>query len=794
LAVDLDRDSREALEFDSLLDWIAGLTRTALGAARIRTLVPRSDPAAVADELAHVEEVARYVDREGALVPGALPDPRPALASLGIAELGLTPEPLRDLAVFGLAAAELGAHLRVLEGDVFPRLGALGRALPDLRGLCRTVSEGIAPDGRLEASASAELRRIRAAIARTGERLRKMLTEILHDPDSEALIQDEFITQRNGRYVIPIRTDAPRPVRGIVHAASSSGATRFVEPIGSVELNNELVSLAEEEREECERILRRWSDAFRERRREVGSLVETLARIDDLEARARFARATRAVTPRVAPGGALRLGAARHPLLERHLGETGQVSVPLDLELDPAWQVLVISGPNTGGKTVALKTVGLAVLMAQSGIPVPARSAELPLYRQVRADIGDKQSIESDLSTYSAHVQAMVGILAERSEPALILMDEIGTGTEPTEGAALAQAILEALGTDGVTAVATTHLAPLKAWALEREGARSAAMEFDATSLRPTYRLLADTPGTSAALEIAERLGLDPRIVARARELLDPHARQGEAYVKRLRELLSAAELERDRVREERASLEDERVRLQVRHEGERERLARESSLALERALDELREAGRRELRALEERRERARQEKHWSRAESRLEALARLPTLTRATEGGGRLAPDEIRPGMRVLVASLGREGEVADRRADGRVDVRLGAMSVTVDPAELRAPAAGGAPATRPTARPRAGGAAAPPERSASRELILIGRTVEEAEAEVDRFLDAALIAGHEEVRVVHGHGTGRLRTAIRRFLAGHAQVAGQRPGRPEEGGDGATVVTLR
>ncbi|HKQ62722.1 MAG TPA: hypothetical protein VJS92_15635, partial [Candidatus Polarisedimenticolaceae bacterium] len=458
----------------------------------------------------------------------------------------------------------------------FPQLRELGRGLADLGTEARPVLRHVDAEGRLGDEASPELRRLRQAQARTGERLRRLLERLIHEPGAEVVIRDEFVTQRNGRFVVPVRSDAPRPLRGIVHGSSSSGATRFVEPLETVELNNELVQLAELEQQEQERVLFAWSDAFRRRRDEVLATVEALARVDALQARALFADETEAIVPELAEDGDLVLERARHPLLDRRLRAAGGRCEPLTLRLAPFDRVLVISGPNAGGKTVALKTVGLAVLMAQSGIPVPATAARLPVYRQVRADIGDHQSIQADLSTFSAHIGAVAGFLRDSAPPALLLFDEIGTGTEPGEGAALAHAILESLQSPGITAVATTHQAPLKVWATTDRRAVSAALEFDTATLRPTYRLLQDAAGVSAGLEIAQRLGLDPRVVARARERLGPDARRSEQQLERLHELTTEAELRRDELERQVAELERQRRQLDERSARESERRAAE--------------------------------------------------------------------------------------------------------------------------------------------------------------------------------------------------------------------------
>lgn len=791
--VDLDGRTREALELDELLEWVAGFAATAAGARRVRALRPLADDAAVGRELDAVEQARAHLADHGRLVGAPLPDVRESLAALGVAERSLDPKSLLGLAVVAGAAGELGARLSGLPDDTMPRLVELGRTLPDLRSEAAPVLACVDGDGRVADEASPELRAIRTARVRTADRLRRILERHIKGPGADDVIQDDFITRRSGRYVIPVRADAPRRVRGIIHGTSSSGATQFIEPLESVELNNELVKLAEQERDELERLARSWTEAFRLRRDELGCAVEGLAEADALQARALFACEIEAVRPTVGGEAGFELDRARHPLLDRRLREQGGGCVPFDLRLDAADRVLVLSGPNTGGKTVALKTIGLVVLMAQSGIPVPAGRVRIPLYRQVRADIGDHQSIQADLSTYSAHVRSVVEFLRDASPPALFLFDEIGTGTEPTEGAALARSILEALRAPGMTAVATTHHGAVKTWAFDTEGVASAALEFDTEALRPTFRVLAGVAGTSAGLDIAERLGLDPEIVDRARSSLDPAARRAERYMERLRELVSGLEGERGELQRRQAELDELRARAEARaHEKER-RLREKATSELQAVLRRFRARARAELAGVADKRERRRVGREMDRAERRLRTEGQ--TLETELAGPapaagppeGWVEPRELLEGMRVYVRSLAKEGRVS--RIRGReAEVLLGHMVFTVERSDLLA-------AATPTEdEPTAARVDTPDIPEVPSELMLLGKTVDEALEAVDRFLDAASRSALAEVRVIHGHGTGRLRTAVREFLRSHLLVAEQRPGNRYEGGDGATVVKLK
>jgi DNA mismatch repair protein MutS2 len=441
---------------------------------------------------------------------------------------------------------------------------------------------------------------------------------------------------------------------------------------------------------------------------------------------------------------------------------------------------------------VALKTLGLATLMAQSAIPVSAAEARLPRFRQLRADIGDHQSIQANLSTFSAHVGAVSRFLREASPPAFFLFDEIGTGTEPAEGASLARAILERVLDLGVRAVATTHQSPLKVWASTTEGAVCAAMEFDVESLRPTYRVIQGVAGVSAGLDIASRLEMPAEVVERARELLGPDARRAEAYLDAIHARLAGLDEELRGLSERRAELEAEhRDRIERLERAEAKR-SREAELVLDTALDELTKLGRREVAAIRDAAARARAEKRREKGETRLHAATgRGKAALRSPETEGEAAPPaSLAAGARVRVRSLGRDGEVVSVRGRS-VRVRLGSATFSVDRDDLvGAGAAGDAPAPAPTARVRAPEAVDAP----AYEIVLIGQRVDEALSELDKQLDRAALAGRGEIRVVHGHGTGRLRAAVRRFLGDHPLVERHRPGRPAEGGDGATIATLR
>jgi DNA mismatch repair protein MutS2 len=798
--VDLDGDSRRALEFDTLLDRIAGYACTVSGAAAVQAIQPLARLADVRDELSAVGEAGRYMDEAGRLVPARSPDPNQSLGLLAIEGVRLEPKMLRELAVVLEVAATIRTGLIVLDPDGFPYLTGLGRSIPDLRRLSAVLLRCIDSDGHISDDASSELRSIRRTHGRLGERLQAVLLGIMRGPLTRPLIQEEFITQRGGRYVIPLKANAPRNMQGIVHATSSSGATRFIEPLESIEMNNDLVRLSEEERIEEDRILQQWTLELRGCLNEVTLAVETLTRLDGLQARVLFGRECQAIIPEVTDQPLVVFNEVRHPLLDLQLRAENAVCIPLTLGLDPSDRTLVLSGPNTGGKTVALKTVGLAVLMTQAGIPVPAVRLTLPIYRQIRADIGDHQSIQANLSTFSGHIGAVAGFIDDAAPPALFLIDEIGGGTEPAEGAALAQSILDTLLEPGMTVMVTTHQDALKAWAVTTDRAVTAAMEFDPERLQPTYRIIMGATGVSAGLDIAARLGLHASIVDAARDKLGGDNQIGKHYADRLRELTSEVEHRTAGLVQQELELTELKRTLESRARQHEDRLRRDVSAGLDRAMKDVRSALKQELSHFRNERQRTVAQRELNKVERRLE-MERARHHAELAPGhddfapGEWFVPTELQPGLVVFVRSLAREGEVLALHGE-RVEVRLGTMTFTVERSDLRIrkTTPGGSPPESPKPRevPKREPRSVLPA-SAPRELKLLGLRVDEALEAVDRYLDAALLAGHQEVRLIHGFGTGRLRKAVREFLDGHRNVKRHRSGGTGEGGDGATVVTL-
>src|SRR5579872_1685563 len=524
----MGRRAEEILEFDRLRDLLRGRTTSAPGRRAIEALEFRTERAQLEREFAAVREAIAYLRSGEELGFGALADPEPWLERLDLPGAVLAPAQLLD----ATSLVDLATSLREIFREAspkFPLLAERARSLADLRFLAAAIRRAILPNGEIGDDASPALRRMREGVARTRESLQKALERILRARGGGS--GEDYITQRNDRYVIPVRASERRSLDGVVHAASATGQTVFVEPLETIEVNNRLVQLREEEAAEIARILEELTAKLVAERGPLSHTAATLAEMDALLARARFAREYDACIPEFTDEAAIMLEAARHPVLESTLRPQGREVVPLSLRLGKDETVLAISGPNTGGKTVALKTVGLAVLAAQSGIPVAAQSARLGIFDRVLADIGDEQSIAADLSTFSAHVLNLKSILGTLTPRSLVLVDEMGTGTAPEEGAALAVALLEEFRARGCLTLATTHHDRLKTYASTTPGVLNAAVEFDEVNLRPTYRLMVGVPGGSSGIDIARRLGLPAQVIDRARAQLTPEAHEAAALI-----------------------------------------------------------------------------------------------------------------------------------------------------------------------------------------------------------------------------------------------------------------------
>jgi DNA mismatch repair protein MutS2 len=793
----VDPKALEALEFPAIAERVACATSTDLGASLARSLEPSPDPADVARRQALTAETIALLDAASEPPLDGIHDVRDAAARAGRGGV-LTPAALRHV------SDTVSGGLRVrgsLEPETAPLLGELAAAIdPSLAPLAQSIGRAVEEDGSdLRDAASPRLRKLRAELRTGRERVGERMQRLVRSSALRDHLQEDFVTLRGGRPVLAVKASARRSVPGIVHDASDSGQTLFVEPLGAVELNNRQSEVAAAEREEVERILRELSRAVGERAEAVQALVEATGWIDLALAAGTVSRAWRGAPVEVSDE--VRLVGARHPLLDP------SSAVPIDLELD-GLRALVISGPNTGGKTVALKTLGLAALMHQSGLRPPAAEASLPVFDEVLADIGDPQSIEMSLSTFSGHLANLVSILRSAKESSLVLVDELASGTDPVEGSALAQSLLARLAAQARLTVVTTHFPELKEWASATDDVANAATGFDPDTHAPLYRITLGRPGTSHALQIAKRLGLDRVIVEDARARIVPERL-------RIEELLAqteaaeraAAETRDDAVRERQeaeravaragereAVLESEIAAVRASAAAERERAAHEAERDLAGARQELK-ALREEIRVARRREREARRSQPGAAARAERDRDRRLGAASVRAERAERALRELDRP--LALTAPLA-EGDPVEAPAEG---VRGTIAAIEGDEAEvvglaghrIRIPL----DRLRPDPRGGASQEAAPPEvrvvaaarSDISDELDVRGSRAQDAREAVRAFVDDAALAGLRMVRVVHGRGTGAVRAAVREELDGHPLVER----RESESADGATVVHL-
>ncbi len=777
------------LEYHELKNILASFAQSPLGHDKALAMLPLEGLDEIEEALARTGEAVRYLETHDAISFSGVEDPRQILARLNI--VGTVLEPSELLALGRLA--ELGQRVRGAFGssrEKFPRLARLAASIPDFGDYLIDLRARLLPTGEVRDDASAELSRIRARLADTRKRIYRLLEGYISRPESGRALQDDFITERNGRFVVPVKVEQKRALPGVVHGTSSSGATLFVEPFDCIELNNQLVALQDREREEIIRILAELTRRLAERLPALELLAELAGEFDFIFARAAFSRRLRAVEPRINRDGKLRLIDARHPLLEETLRVQARKIVPISLEVGPERNVLVISGPNTGGKTVALKTAGLLTLMAHSGLHVPAEDCDVPLLRTLFADIGDRQSIAENLSTFSSHISNVCEMIEKLEPPALVLLDEVGAGTDPDQGAALGIAIIDYFRRRGALVIATTHHNSIKAYAFTTPGVANAATEFDDELLVPTYRLIPGLVGASSGIEIARRLGLPEQIKQHASRLLSARDLEAERYLAEIRGRLKELERRLEALREKERQLEAERGKLEQRWQ--EQEAAREKQLAAQ--IERLHQLYRRETAALlekikdsavkaEMRREAERAKRHFERA---------VRSELSASSGDARSIAVP-KAGDRVRIVSLGLKGVIAGLAGNwAEVEVNGKLLKVEIGDLELFSERQPVAEQSGPSL-PEGVVVELENERAVERELNLIGCTVEEALARADKFLDRALLFNLERVRLIHGHGTGKLRKAITEYLRQHPLVANFYHPDQSEGGSGATVVEL-
>lgn len=775
----MNTHSLKVLEYDAIRQKLAAHCATPMGAERARQVAPSTDLDPIRLRLQQTSEARRLIDMAEEMSLRGGQDVRSAVS---LARTGgvLTPEWLLSIADTLEAARRLRTFLLARE-EKCPSLCILARQLEPLPDVVSEIRRCLREDATVADSASPELARIRQRLRQLHARITERLQATLNSSRIRNMLQEPVITMRGDRYCLPVKAEYRVQFGGIVHDVSASGATLFMEPQEVVDLGNQVREAHIAEQNEVERVLAELSALVGKHSDTLLLTCDALGELDFINARARLSVEWDAVEPALNTQGKIRLRQARHPLLKPPV-------VPIDVELGERFRILLITGPNTGGKTVTLKTVGLLTLMMQSGLHVPADTGtEMAVFQKVFADIGDEQSIEQSLSTFSGHITNIAGMLAQCDERTLVLLDELGAGTDPAEGAALAQAILDYLLARRSRVMATTHYGELKSYAYARQGVQNASVEFDIQTLRPTYHLRIGTPGSSHAIVIAQRLGLPPSVIETAQARLAGRETEAASIMRRLEEEQRAVEQQRTAAEQERKEAESLRKQLQQRLqklEEERQRLreqvAQEVQQRLQEILQQAEEAYRRLREQPRENREAQEARQQVRQAAERMKQLLTPPAATPV--------PAEIQEGDTVLVTTLNVRGTIL-QLAEKEAVVQAGAIRVTVPREVLRRVEE--KPGTRPAVSVPVNLARAT---SISPEIMLRMQRVEEALANLERYLDEAYAAGLEQVRVIHGKGTGALRQAVREYLRTHPLVASYRSAEPAEGGDGVTVVRLR
>jgi len=804
-----------ALEWQPFLGLLATYAVSRVGREAALALIPSTDQAWIDRQHQLVQELRLLLDAAAQIPLGGLFDPTQLADKSRIPGAALEPE---ELQAIGRLANDIGAWQSLLRNPparatstpgAIAGLQELSAALTtDLRPLAESIDRKLLPDGSLADDASPELRRIRADQVRQQRVIEESLRSALRKLSSDGHTQDDLITIRGDRFVIPVKSELKRRVSGVVHGASSSGQTVYVEPLETIEQNNELVRLLEEEQAEIHRIfvaLTRLVSGF------ADSLVagaRVLALIDSLQARARFSADYDCVRPTFSPD-LFRLESARHPLLEKRLRSSGGRIVPFTLQLESANRQLIISGPNTGGKTVTLKTTALLALMAQSGIPVPAAAATLPVFTAFLADIGDAQSIEQALSTFSAHIVNLDRLSQLAGPSSLVLLDELGSATDPDEGSALAVAVAGYFLQSGAWSLISTHHTSLKVYAANTPGVLNAAAGVDETTLIPNYQLRLGVPGASAGIQTAERLGLNPLIVAAARERLGTQQVDIGRFLESLHKQLTDLEAERKAAREQQYALNQERAKLAREGDIELKKRTKELEQKLASLLKDFEFQMRQAVAAIDDRTAQLKLSKE---SERRIQRLRRdfeeqfsstvVAHRSGADQGDPNAQPHVVKRvgiGDQVRIKSMNKIATIVREIERDLFEVSLGALKMRIKRDDIAEVAVIAAKSETPlSAAARQKGVRISVTSSGSEnmksEINLIGQTVDQATEELEKYLDQAFLAGLPRVRVIHGTGMGILRRNLREYLRKHPHVAQIEEPTHQEGGAGATVVELR
>ena len=800
----MDPKALRVLEYSKIIEMLAGQCSSRMTMEEVKKLLPSSDAKKVAHELDKTEEAVTVLLKKGMPPLGNFYDIS-GLAHLAAKDGLLTMKQLLEVA-YNLNSARRSKDFLQNDLPPLPFLDDLALAITPEKYLEEEIRNCILSEDEMADSASPELARLRRAILRQNESIRSKIQQIVGSAEHQTFLQDAIVTLRDGRYVIPVKSEHRNRVPGIIHDQSGSGATLFIEPQAIVNMNNELRELELKEREEVQRILKELSAQVGEREAQIRANQDILFKLDLVFAKGRLACDMNASKPEISTDGRLELRRARHPLIN------AKKVVPISVELGGDFSTLVITGPNTGGKTVTLKTVGLLCLMAQAGLFIPAGSGSvLPVFKGIYADIGDEQSIEQSLSTFSSHMTNIVKIVEAAGRNCLVLLDELGAGTDPTEGAALAIAILDHLFKKGVSTIATTHYTELKKYAISTDGVQNASMEFDVETLSPTFRLTIGVAGKSNAFEISKKLGLSDQLIDEARRLLDTGDIAFEDVLSSIENDKKQAEAERSEAQSLREELQKQKERMEEltrRYEAQRQQYMEDARADAQALLDEARaeiDAMQAELRETRDLINDARiqaSEKEYNKALE--EAKKRLkekknryggskPNAQPQGSGSDAPSPENIIPGRRVNVLTVGQKGEVLSTPDDkGNFSVQIGQIKLEINIKDVTLVK------ENVTAKEREkvkySRLYSQKAMNVPMSLNVIGQTLEEALAHVDKYLDDVYIAGLETVTIVHGKGTGTLKNGIAKLLKSNKHVDSYRSGGLGEGGDGATVVKMK
>ncbi|TDT61035.1 endonuclease MutS2 [Fonticella tunisiensis] len=783
----------KVLEYDKIIEMLSQRAESSLGKKMCLELMPSSMMYEVRERLNETREAIDVVLRWGSMPLGGIKDIGETVKR---AKMGFTLTPGELLGVCDILRCTKRLKGFMKEGsksELYPIIYETVESLVYIKNLQDAIELAIVSEDEISDRASEKLYSIRRAIRDKNSRIREKLQSMLSTYSK--YLQDPIITIRGDRYVIPVKAEHKGNVPGLVHDQSSSGSTLFIEPMAVVELNNEIKELTLKEKAEIERILSELSERVAASADDLKYDNESIAYLDFLMAKAKFGLDLDGTIPEVNDDGILNIKAARHPLIDK------EKVVPIDIRLGERYNALVITGPNTGGKTVTLKTAGLLTLMGMAGLAIPARDgSQISIFKNVFADIGDEQSIEQSLSTFSSHMTNIVKIMEKVDEGSLVLVDELGAGTDPTEGAALAMSILERLYQRGAKIIATTHYSELKVFAMEEEGFENASVEFDVDTLRPTYRLLIGIPGKSNAFEISKRLGLDEGVIERAREMIAKDAIKFEDVIQNLQSKTTLVERELDeaqRARREANELKKELSEKKYKFDSQRDKLIMKAQEEARSLIRQAKEEADRILKELNELRRRAAESAAIQEAE---EARKKLKEKLEGMEikdadtleiKEGMVPVDEVKPGDEVYVTTLSQKGVVlSGPDSRGEVQIQIGVMKMNVPIKKLMRDV------NKKQERKKTGAAAIVRQKAnnVQTSIDLRGQTIDEALYNLDKYLDDAFLAGFEYVTIIHGKGTGALREGIKAALKRHHHVRSQRMGDITEGGSGVTIVELK